>query len=202
MLQRYRVELKPSKLCTLYNAKPASAAQERRKDWMKVILYMAISANGLIAKSDDDTSWITKEEWESYSAAVRKAGNLIVGHRTYDILTKQPEFSDLGNAQLVVVSKDHDLKTVSKEHLVADSPRKALALLDGFREVVVAGGGILNGAFLAENLVDEIYLDVEPIVIGEGVSVFRDRKFEKKLKFLGQRNISDNEIQLHYRVVK
>jgi riboflavin biosynthesis pyrimidine reductase len=32
---------------------------------MKVILYMAITANGIIAKADDDTSWISKEEWDS-----------------------------------------------------------------------------------------------------------------------------------------
>ena len=46
---------------------------------MKVTLYMAISTNGMIAKNNDDTSWITKEEWNSYSSTVKKAGNLIVG---------------------------------------------------------------------------------------------------------------------------
>ena len=63
---------------------------------MKVILYMAISTNGYIAKENDDTSWISTEEWNSYAAIIRKSGCLIVGHRTYDILTKQPEFAELG----------------------------------------------------------------------------------------------------------
>ena len=74
---------------------------------MKVILYMAISVNGIIAKGDDDTSWISKEEWDSYSLAVRTAGCLIVGRRTYHILTKQPEFAEFKDVKLVAVSHEN-----------------------------------------------------------------------------------------------
>ncbi len=162
---------------------------------------MAMSLNGMIAKSDDDTSWISKEEWDSYSLAVRKAGNLIVGHRTYDILTKQPEFSELKNVKLVVVTKNN-FKTLSPNHLVANSPKEALKILHGAKEVIVAGGGILNHSFLFENLVDEIYLDIEPIVITEGIPIFKGKEYERRLKLIGEKKISENEIQLHYRVVK
>ncbi len=168
---------------------------------MKVILYMAISINGMIAKSDDDTSWISKEEWDSYSLAVRTAGNLIIGHRTYGILTKQPEFSEFKDVKLVVVTQG-DFQTLAKNHLIAHSPKEALDLLKDFKEVIVAGGGILNASFLAENLVDEIYLDIEPIILGQGIPLFKDKNFERNLKLVGQKKISDNEIQLHYEVLK
>src|SRR3989338_6467035 len=110
---------------------------------MKVILYMAISLNGMIAKSDDDTSWISKEEWESYSLAVRTTRNLIVGHRTYGILTKQPEFSELKDVKLVVVAQE-DFQTLSPNHSVAHSPKEALKLLSDFEKVIIAGGSRLN----------------------------------------------------------
>ena len=168
---------------------------------MKVILYMAISLNGMIAKSDDDTSWISKEEWDSYSLAVRTAGNLIVGHRTYGILTKQPEFSEFKDIKLVVVAQK-DFETLSPNHLVAHSPKEALKFLDTFEKVVVAGGGMLNASLVEENLVDEIYIDIEPIILGKGIPLFRDKNFECKLKLLGQKKITENEIQLHYEVVK
>lgn len=168
---------------------------------MKVILYMAISANGMIAKIDDNTSWISKEEWDSYSLAVRTAGNLIVGHRTYGILTKQPEFVELKDVKLVVVA-EQNFETLAKNHLVANSPKEALKLLSGFDEIIVAGGGALNASFLSENLIDEIYLDIEPIILGTGISLFRDRDLEVKLELLGQKNISNNEIQLHYKVLQ
>lgn len=168
---------------------------------MKVILYMAISLNGMIAKSDDDTSWISKEEWNSYSLAVRTAGNLIVGHRTYEILTKQPEFLELKNAKLVVVAVEN-FQTLSSNHLIAHSAKEALELLKGFKEVVVAGGSTLNASFMSENLVDEIFIDIEPIILGKGIPLFRDTDFEYNLKLVGQKKINDNEIQLHYKVLK
>lgn len=168
---------------------------------MKVILYMAISLNGMIAKSDDDTSWISKEEWDSYSLVVRNAGCLIVGHRTYNVLTKQPEFSEFKDVKLVVVAHDN-FKTLALNHLVAHSPKEALGLLKDFKEVIVAGGGALNASFAEENLVDEIFIDIEPIILGQGIPLFRDKNFESKLKLIGQKKISENEIQLHYEVLK
>jgi len=168
---------------------------------MKVILYMAITANGIIAKNNDDTNWISKEEWDSYSLAVRTAGCLIIGRRTYYILTKQPEFSELKDVKLVVVSETN-IETLSPNHIVAYSPKEALGLLSDFKEVVVAGGGTLNASFLSENLVDEIYLDIEPIIFGEGIPIFKGKDFEYKLELIGQKKISDNEIQLHYKILK
>jgi len=168
---------------------------------MKVILYMAISANGMIAKKDDNTDWISQEEWDSYSSAVRKAGNLIVGRRTYEILTKQPEFVELKDVKLVVVSEE-DIQIVDPEHLVARSPKEAIELLKDFDRVIIAGGGLLNASFMAESLVDEIYLDIEPRLLGEGIPLFKGREFDRKLELVDFKKISDNEIQLHYRVLK
>jgi len=155
----------------------------------------------MIAKSDDDTSWISKEEWDSYSLAVRTAGNLIVGHRTYNILTKQPEFSEFKNVKLVVVAQE-DFQTLAQNRLVAHSPKEALKLLSNFEQVVVAGGGALNASFVEENLVDEIFIDIEPVVLGQGIPLFRGKNFECNLKLVGQKKISNNEIQLHYEVLK
>ena len=162
---------------------------------------MAMSVNGYIAKEDDDTSFISKEEWNSYSKEVRGAGNLIIGHRTYDILTKQPEFREFKDVKIVVVSKKK-FKTWSKNHLIAKSPLEALNLLKEFKRVIVAGVGELNTSFIKENLIDEIYLDVEPVIFGRGIKLFDDGDFEKKLKLLGLKKISKDEIQLHYKVKK
>jgi dihydrofolate reductase len=166
---------------------------------MKVILYMAISADGMIANSNDDASWISKEEWDSYSLTVRNAGCVIVGRRTYHILTSQPEFSELADVKVVVVSSEN-FNTLSSKHVVVHSPKEALECLKDFPEIIVAGGGILNAAFMSENLVDEIYLDIEPVVIGKGIPLFQGKQFEQQLQLIGTKQLSKNEIQLHYSV--
>ncbi len=168
---------------------------------MKVILYMAITANGLIAKEDDDTSWISTEEWSTYSKLARKIGNIIVGKRTYDIFTKQIEFQELKDTKFVVVTH-HNFKTLSNHHFIAKSPKDALKFFKNDDELIVAGGGILNGAFMKENLVDEIYIDIEPIVFGKGIPVFASSDFQTKLELIETKMLSKNTIQLHYRVKK
>jgi len=167
---------------------------------MKVILYMAITVNGMIAKKDDDTSWTSQEEWNKYSSMVRNAGNVIMGHRTYKIITKQPEFAEFKDVKVVVVSSQY-FPTLSDNHIVVHSPQEALQKLEHFDTVVVAGGSILNSAFMKANLIDEIYLDIEPIAIGNGIPLFRSEEFENKLQLLEINKITDNEIQLHYRVI-
>ena len=168
---------------------------------MKTILYMAISANGMIAKTNDDTSWISVAEWDCYSQTVRRAGYLIVGHRTYDILTKQPEFSEFNEVTLIVIAT-RPVTLVSNDHRVVATPEEALKLCQDAPEVVVAGGGILNASFLEKDLIDEIYLDIEPILHGNGIPLVHGADFTHQLKRLDTKQISENELQLHYQVVK
>ena len=170
---------------------------------MKVILYMATTINGIIAKNDDSSDFLTKEESASYVNAVRTAGALVIGRRTYEILSMQPEFQEFIKAKVKIVAVSNgSLKVKDPSHKVARSPKEALAFMEGSEEVIVAGGGKLNAAFLAENLIDEIYLDIEPAILGKGIPLFNGSEFERRLTLLGTKKITDNEIQLHYKVEK
>lgn len=173
---------------------------------MKVILYMAITPNGVIATTDDDTSWVTETEWASFSGMIKKAGNMIIGRRTYKIMLKNDEFnrSNLNEIKTIVLNespiKVHNPKFVS----VAKSPQEALNILEKqkFKTIMVCGGGGLNSSFVKEDLVDEIYLDIEPIIFGRGIKLFAEANFETKLELIGTKKLSKNEIQLHYKVKK
>ncbi len=105
---------------------------------------------------------------------------------------------------MLVVSENANLQTIANNHSVAKTPKDALAILEkeAFDKALIAGGGTLNASFVVENLVDEIYLDIEPIVFGKGIRLFRETDFEAKLKLLETKKLSDNEIQLHYQVLK
>lgn len=169
---------------------------------MKVILYMAISADGLIAGEKDETPW-SNATWESYYNFVKDRKNIVLGRRTYELMQEVNEFEKIGRPFTVVVSNDLKRET-DKNFAFADSPRQALEILEqkGFKEALVAGGGHLNGSFMAENLVDEIYLDVEPVVLGKGIRLFENGNLDVKLELLETKKLSENEIQLHYQVLK
>lgn len=58
----------------------------------------------------------------------------------------------------------------------------------------------MNSSFLKERLIDEIYLDVEPIILSNGIKLFADAEFESKLELIEIKKISKDEVQLHYKV--
>ncbi len=170
---------------------------------MKVTLYMAITANGIIAKNDDSADFLTKEESASYVKTVISAGALVIGRRTYEILSEQPEFQEFLKAGVKMVAvSTQEFKVLDSKHAVAKSPKEALETLKDREEVVLAGGSILNAEFMKEGLVDELYLDIEPAIVGKGIPLFQSQEFDAALQLIDTKKISDNEIQLHYKVVK
>ncbi len=165
---------------------------------MKVVLYMAITANGYIAKKNNETPW-SDEEWESFSEKVKEIKNLIIGRKTFEIMDKENEFQKIGNPFTVIVSN----KEENNSNFV-NSPEQAIDLLKekGFSKILVAGGGMLNSSFMQKGLIDEIYLDVEPFLFGKGINLFADNDFETKLELFETKQLSKNTIQLHYRILK
>ena len=137
----------------------------------------------------------------TFTVQFRQSANMIIGHRTYDILTKQPEFAELENVKIAVVSHKN-FQTLNKKHFVAKSPQEALNIFTDCKEVVVAGGSILNAGFMREKLIDELYLDIEPLLVGKGIPLFAQEDFEARLELIEVKKLTKNELQLHCKVVK
>jgi dihydrofolate reductase len=84
------------------------------------------------------------------------------------------------------------------------SPREVIGMLKtkDFETAFLAGGGQLNSSFIEDDLIDEIYLDVEPLIFGKGIPVFAAKDFEVELELLEIKKLNLSTVQLHYRVVK
>ncbi|MFB5637455.1 MAG: dihydrofolate reductase family protein [Nitrosarchaeum sp.] len=163
---------------------------------MKVIMYMAISANGHIEDSNKNTPW-SNEEWIGFSNMVKDVGNLVVGKNTYNIMIKEKEFDKIGNPYTIIISNTNSLNFIK-------SPEEAIEKLKekGFSKILVAGGSSLNSSFLEKGLVDEIYLDVEPYIFGDGLNLISKSNINLKLELLEINKLSKNTIQLHYKILK
>ena len=86
--------------------------------------------------------------------------------------------------------------------MFATSPKKALALAKarGFGKVLIAGGGQTSGAFLKAGLIDEIFLTVHPLILGEGIKVFEAIKSKKDLRLIDTKKLGEGLVQLHYKI--
>ena len=171
---------------------------------IKTILYMGISANGYIAKADGNSEWTSDEDLKGFYEQSKKAGNIIMGKNTY-LVASQYGYFPFPDSLNVVVSHEQIKNTWGDNVIVTnESPKEILSLLEqkGFTTAFLAGGGQLNTSFAKEGLIDEIYLDVEPLILGQGIKIFADSDFEFSLELIDLKKLNTNTIQLHYKVLK
>lgn len=171
---------------------------------MKTTLYMAISANGIIATETGDEEFLSHENWEKFCKLARKFGNFIVGRKTYEAVKKWDggyNFDDLVGVEKVIISQDKNFQ-LDDGYTLANSPQDALTKLSRFENVLVTGGANINSAFAKANLLDEIILNVEPVFIGQGISLFAPQDFEIKAKLFSTKTNKSGIITVKYEVLK
>jgi len=165
---------------------------------------MGISINGYIAKSDGNSEWTSKEDLQGFYGQSKKTGNIVMGKNTYKAASQYGYFP-FPDAVNVVVSHEAIENKWGENIIITDgSPEGILKLLEkkGFETAFLAGGGQLNSSFAREHLIDEIYIDVEPLAIGKGTPIFAESDFELELKLIDVRKLNSDTVQLHYEVVK
>ena len=161
---------------------------------------MAVSVNGLICDADGNTPWC-ESEWDKYQKVLGRAGCLIVGRRTHEIMSEQGEYNRLAIRRVVVLTSGN--LVLHQGMTTACNPSDALAELEneGFKEVVVGGGADTNAAFLRTGKVNEIYLDVEPHLFGKGKPISQAFDGNIKLQLVETEHYSPNSIGLRYLVL-
>lgn len=170
---------------------------------MKITLFMAISVNGYVTGQKDDTEWVKDTEALYQIIAAKSA--CIMGRRTYDECIKYDAFP-YKNALNIVMTHDSALLTQSTDNALFTNKSipEIIELLtkQGHRELLVVGGGQINSQFLSASLIDEIILDVHPIIIDKGIRLFEDSFPRLNLELLNSQKLNDGIVQLRYKVTK
>ncbi len=170
---------------------------------MKVILTMAITANGIIATKAGSEEFFPDEIWPWFVKQAKKTGCFVCGRKTYEAMVSWEEeyVKDLDGVKKIVVSSSNPMLMNGFE--LASSPKEALSKLeaDGFKEVTVSGG-LINSSFAKAGLVEEIILAISPLVLGEGIPVFSPDNFQLSIELIDVEKIDGDIVQLRYKVRK
>lgn len=173
----------------------------------KLILYIAISLDGYIAKTDDDLTWLDKVAAEGedygYGEFIKTVDAAIVGRKTYDkVLSMGVDFPH-GDKDCYIITRTPrpaigNIKFYSGDlvQLVADlksRPGKNI-FCDGGAEVVTL---LMN-----EQLIDEFIISIIPVFLGDGVRLFKDGRPESDIQLLSIKSFSSGLVQLHYQKKK
>lgn len=170
---------------------------------MKVILWMGMSVNGMVARENWKEDFISDDTWNAWLEALNKYGCVIWGRKTDEVVKSwSKKYSeDVKHIKKIVVSRNPDY-SISEGSLLARSPQEALEKLEsrGFKTAVLTGGGTLDTAFAKLGLLDEVILNIEPLIEGKGIALFKPEDFELKLELIEMKSSKGKTIQLHYRV--
>src|ERR1700742_150914 len=108
---------------------------------MKVIVYLAASANGLISNARNVPDWLSPEFAEDFVRSSQRTQAVIMGKKTYDHLS--PDHLPLKDGSLVVLT--HNTKAISSQTNVlftSDRPKEIISRLaaKGHAEALIIGG--------------------------------------------------------------
>lgn len=173
---------------------------------MKTTLYMAISANGIIATESGNEDFLSHQNWEMFCELAREYGNFIVGRKTYEAVKKWDDgynFDDLVGIEKIIISQNK-VFDLAEGYTLASSPQEALAKLSEkeLEKALVTGGAKINSEFAKANLLDEVMLNVEPVLIGKGIPLFAPQDFEIKTKLASVKQSESGILTLKYVVLK
>lgn len=169
---------------------------------VKVILLMAITADGKIAKHTAQLAdWTSKADKKIFVEATKKAGVIIMGKTTYDTIGKP-----LPGRLNVVLDLEPDTSRNIPHQLEFTNlpPAELIKRLGerGYSEIILGGGATINGLFLKQNLIDEIWLTIEPKIFGQGLSLFKDVNVNLDLELIEVKQLDKNVIQVRYKIKK
>ena len=165
---------------------------------MKVILLMAVTADGMIARNSMQLiDWTGKSDKKYFVDITRKAGAMIMGSRTFDTIG-----TVLPGRKNIVMTRDKKRKSQDKDLIFTDqTPGQILTDLSsqGFDCATLIGGSMVNTVFLKENRIDEIHITIVPRVFGKGLSLFNEI-LDTRLELQSVKEIGEGHVLLIYRV--
>ncbi|MBP7760189.1 dihydrofolate reductase family protein [Candidatus Saccharibacteria bacterium] len=160
----------------------------------KTIIYMAISTDGYIAGDNNDVDWVSGDSWNSYQRFVRSCDVVIVGKTTYTLM--QPD-EFVGGVRYLVATHDTDYDSGEYETITVTS-RDDMPDVD---TIGIIGGGEFNGSLAALGVIDEIILDIEPVILGSGKQLLGGHTPTIHLELIASQQFSESTIQNRYKVI-
>lgn len=165
----------------------------------KVCVFVATSLDGFMAGPNDELDWLASEDAEdTFTPFFQGVGAILMGRRTYDIVTTFDEWVYRDRPVLVATNRAliPCMPTVRAvrgpiETLVRDARVAAME-----RNVYIDGGDLIREA-LDANLVNEITVAIVPIILGKGIPLFTGAKARHPLRLVSSM-VLGGMVQLKY----
>ncbi len=134
---------------------------------------------------------------------------LVMGRKTYEVMLAAGETSYPGATNYVLTRSANKAAALRKRvgkkanvQIVSDDAATFVGQLKSTtgKGIVVFGGGELATSLFAADLIDEVVLNVHPIILGSGIPLFQPMERQIDLELLKAKRLNNGCIVLTYRV--
>jgi dihydrofolate reductase len=186
----------------------------------KVISLMHISLDGFTAGPNGELEWahVDEETYAYVADLLRTVDTAIYGRTTYQMMESYwPTVPADPSSTKEEIHHAHWVETVNKlvfsttlekaewnnTRLVRGNAAEEIARLkrQPGTDLMIFGSPRLTHSFIQLGLIDEYQLTINPVVLGEGIPLFKDIKEQVALELLAAKTFRSGVVGLHYRKV-
>ncbi len=185
----------------------------------KIVSFVHVSLDGFVASADGGLGWvsITAELFEYVGQRIQQTDTALYGRITYQMMeaywptaAEQPNASQHDHehsrwyktARKVVLSKTLADKNDAHTKIIRDHLSEEINMLkhETGSEILLFGSPSATHALMAENLIDEYWIFLNPVLLGQGIPLFKNIKDKTKLKLVTSKTFASGVVCLHYAV--
>lgn len=183
----------------------------------KVFVFMMVTLDGFFEGPDHEIDWHNvDEEFNEFAIEqLDELDTLLFGRVTYEVMASfWPTPFAIENDPIVagkmnsipkiVFSKTLDKAEWNNTRLVKEHVAEEISQLkqQPGRDLAIFGSSNLTASLLQMGLVDELRIMVNPVVLGNGNSLFKGIHDKANLKLLKTRTFRSGNVLLYYQPVK
>lgn len=161
---------------------------------MKIILVFVSTLDGKITKWEDPMvrTWTSIEDQRYFSGIMKNARLIVMGSNTFNADPIKP----MANRLMIIMTKNPEkyknYEVPGQINFSNKSPSELTYYFkgEGYEEMLVVGGPHVATSFLKEQLIDEIWLTVEPRIFGTGANFVTEEKLDIRLRLLSSESVN------------
>lgn len=180
----------------------------------KIILDLAVSLDGFIEGPNQEVDWIIfdDENGEELVSFTNEIDTVLYGRTSYerfgnyvpsqDSSLFEKQFYDKVNAMRKVVFSTSEGYFEGNPEVISNNIRKRVLELksNAGKNIWLFGGSGLITSLVNLGLVDEIRIGINPIILGDGIPLFKEIQKRRQLRLIKTKTYNSGLVGLFYNI--